>query len=451
MPDEDRHIADETLMRHADAPGALLDGQSMAHLDACTECRSKLEDYRLLGSAMADRETWEMVEEIETESRQLVLRAFVSRCAAEDAAAVRMLRDVLESQYRFAYARVAQRRRFRTGGVVRMLCDAAWTECPRDPRFARELAEAACMIAEALPDDEYPASAINELRGRAWKEYSSACRYLSEFKAGFDALARAERAYRRLPDGEPQLATVDLCRAILLWEQQRYDEALPLARAAARRFSNRRETRNYFEAKEVEALILHRQGDVAAACETYEQMFTYADELGDTEMKARSARNLGVAYRDRAEIGLASRYMLIALRLYEQLDQRAIVVLMRGLIARLALTAGNASEAVRRLPPLIDEMRRLGLRADASRAQLDLAEALLILGRLEEVEAVCSGLAAFFREAEMLTGALTAVAYLKETAAMRRLTTSHIEHVRAYIAQLERAPDLPFLRPSDQK
>ena len=235
-------------------------------------------------------------------------------------------------------------------------------------------------------------------------------------------------------------------RAILLWEQQRYGEALPYARSAAVTFSNRRETQRYFEAKEVEALILHRQGDVAAACETYQQMFMYADELGDDEMKARSARNLGIAYRDRAEVGLASRYMLIALRLYEQLDQHAIVLLMRGLLARLALTAGNASEAAHKLPELIDEMRSLGMRTDAARAQLDLAEAFLILGRLKEVEEVCSGLAAFFREAQMLTGALTAAAYCKEAAAMRRLTMTHIERVRAYFAQLERAPRLS-LRP----
>lgn len=447
MRDEERHIAEEVLIDYADDPASVRDRALLeSHLAVCAACWSKLDDYRLLARAMSDEETWWTAGQLESGDGEQALRDFVERCAAEDVDAERLLRDVRESQYRFAYAKIARRRQFQTGGVVRRLCQAAWEECPH-PRFARDLAEAACAIADALPDDHYPAAAVNELRGRAWKEYSTACRYLAQFAAGFDALSRAERAYKRLPDPESQVAAVDLCRALLLWEQQRYDEALPYARSAARVFSERRETRHYFNAREVEALILHRQGSVSAACETYLQLFTYADDIDDAELKARSARNLGVAYRDKADVGSASEYLLIALRLFEELDQHAMVVETTGLIARLTLTAGNPTEAANKLPALIDEMRRLGKTADAARAQLDLAEALLILERFEEVEAVCAGLAAYFRKAEMLTGALTAAAYLKEAAARRSLTKAHIDQVREYLAALDRTPNLPFTSP----
>lgn len=449
MSDDPRHLPDETLIDYADDPASLSNRRAVEdHLASCAECRAKLDDFRVLASAMRDEETWWAAEEI-SDGGGLAIREFIARREAEDAEAERMLRPLLESSYRFSYANVARKKRFQTAGVVRLLCETTRHECDRDPRFALTLAETACFIADTLPDDDYPAAAVNELRGTAWKEYSTVCRHLQRFEAGYDALNRAERAYRRLADPGMQLATVELCRALLLWEQQRYDDALRSARSAAAQFAARRETERYFQAKEVEATILHRKGDVAAACETYSAAFELADSIGDPEMKARAARNLGIAYRDRGDIGEAGKYLLVALQLYEALEKHAMVVHTRWSIARLSLSAGNFIDAAQRLPALILELTRLGMRGDAASAQLDHAEALLILGRYEEVETACGDLFAFFRQAQMLTGAMTAAAYLKEAAASRKLTRRHFEQVRKYLEDLERSPELAFVPPPD--
>ena len=168
MSDEDKHITDEMLIAYADDPAAVRERPSLeTHLGTCTECRSKLDDYRLLASAMSDQETWWMLEELEEGRGQLALREFVARCAAEDVAAERMLREVLESQYRFAYAKVAQRKRFHTGGVVRLLCDAAWTECPRDPRFAPRSRGRGMCDRGSTGGPLLPFRSVHELRGRA--------------------------------------------------------------------------------------------------------------------------------------------------------------------------------------------------------------------------------------------------------------------------------------------
>lgn len=309
------------------------------------------------------------------------LHDFTDRLAAEDAEAARLLDTLLESQYLFTHANIARKRRFHTGGVVRLLTITSREECVRVPRFALILAETAGLIAEALPDDYYRAAAVNELRGTAWIEYATACRYLARFENGFDGLNRAERAYRRLLDPGTQLAVVDLARAGLLWEQECYDDALRFCRSAADRFSKRREMDRYIEASEVEAAILHRMGDVHAASETYTKVFELADAIPDPEMKARAARNLAVVHRDRGDMGSASKYLLIALQLYETMGHRAMVAQTRWCIASISLIAGNAADAAQRLPTLISNLTELGMAADAARAQLDLAEALLVLDR----------------------------------------------------------------------
>jgi tetratricopeptide (TPR) repeat protein len=448
MADDRSHIAEEVLAAYADDPDALENRAAVEeHLVECAVCRAVADDLRAVMIAMRDEETWWITNEIVEGNGQRALREFVERTETEDAEAERMLERILESQYRFSFANITRRRRFHTGGVVRRLCDAAWEQCQRDARFASVLAETAAAIAEALPDDYYPAGAVNELRGRAWKEYSSACRYRGDFKGGLDALARAERAYRRLIDPDVHLATVEVARAAVLFDQQRYEEARPCARKAAEVFAERRDMKRYFDAKEWEALILHRLGDVATARATYQAVYDAADAIEDAEMKARAAKNLGIAYHDTGDLGSATKYLHVAMQIYEGLGQTAMVMYARWWIANVALAGGNAIDAAQRLRSVIDELEAVGMASAAARARLDLAEALVQLGRFNEVHAIASALVTYFRNAAMITGALTAAAYLKEAATSRSLTVEGVRHVRKYLADVERAPDLLFLPP----
>jgi|SRR6185436_9437235 len=448
MSGDRSHIAEEVLSAYVDDPESVEDRAGVEeHLASCATCRATADDLRAVMAAIRDEETWWIAGEMINGNGQRALRELVERLETEDAQAERMLEPIVESQYLFTKANITRRRRFHTGGVVRRLCERAWEECQREPRFASVLAETAAAIAEALPDDYYPAAAVNELRGRAWKEYSTACRYRGDFPGGFDALVRAERAYRRLIDPDVHLAAVELARAAMLFEQQRYDEALRCARKAADVFAERRDLKRYFDAREWEAMILHRLGDIAAARATYHAAYDMADGADDLEMKARAANNLGLAYLDNGDLGSAIKYLRVALQIYEGLGQTTMVVHVRWWIANVSLAGGNAVDAAQRLPSIINELEAGGRASGAARARLDLAEALVQLGRFDEVHAIASALVTYFRNAKMITGALTAAAYLKEAAMNRSLTVEGVRHVRKYLGDLEQTADLLFLPP----
>lgn len=439
------HLPEDVLIEYADEP--LSHPEAEEHLKECGECRSAVAFYRMVNAELRDEETWAAEEEARTEIGQQVVREFAERIAAEDAEAHRLLDRIIESPYRFARANIAGRKRFRTGGVVRLLCEGVREECKREPAYAMELAEAAQLIAESLPDGYYPSRLVFDLRGRAWKDYAVACRHLARFESGLDALVRAERAYRRLPDPGPGMAAVNLARAILLWRMQRYSEALPFARSASLEYELRRDTRRFLEAQEVEALILQRTGDHHRAREIYQRAFDAADELEDLDMKARSAQNLGVNYRESGDLGTASRYFLIALQLYESLEQPASAARARWSIARLSLVAGNFVDAVVRLRRAVGELESKGLANDAADAKLDLAEALLMNGEFTEVESVCIEITFFYRLSGLTTGALTAASFLREAASKRVLRRDDVQHVRTYLSAVREAPDLPFVPP----
>src|SRR5205823_8569248 len=103
----------------------------------------------------------------------------------------------------------------------------------------------------------------------------------------------------------------------------------------------------------------------------------------------RSARNLAINNRDAQDFGNASKYFVVALQLYQGLRQYAWVVRTRWSIARLTLVAGSFQHAEGRLRAAVQSLESKGLLSDASDARLDLAEALLMLGRLDEVETLC--------------------------------------------------------------
>jgi tetratricopeptide (TPR) repeat protein len=458
------HPSEDLLIDYADAAEAIPNRAELErHLTQCAECALKVSEFGVIAAAMAEEETWRAVDDVPPAPRQRVLQDFATRLATEDEHARISLEPVLDTQYRFAYTNVVRKRRFQTGGVVRLLSERARSECDRDPRFAFALAETACEISDNLPDDYYPAAAVNELRGSAWKDLALVCRYRGGqfLQQALEALDRSERAYRRLVESTVQRATVDLTRAIILWEQARYEEALAFCHRALQIFQARRETERYLQARDVEAQILHRQGQVQLARDAYLEIYRNADVLGDPEMKARACRNLAVAYGDLGDTSAASNYLLIALQIFKALDQPAMVVHTQWSICWVDLVAGRASEAALRLPNVVAELTSLGMAGDAARAELDLAEALFVLGRFDEVVAVCGALVSFFRKANMLSGASTAAAFLKEAAAKRAaleksslasakrmpsdaLVREHFAHVREYLGRLRTSPDLPF-------
>jgi tetratricopeptide (TPR) repeat protein len=439
------HVSEDLLIEYADE--AASHPEIEAHLEGCSECWNAVVFYRTLNAELREEEVWTGEEELRNRNGQRALREFADRIAAEDAEAHRLLDRILDSPYRFARAHVVAKRRFHTGGVVRRLCEAIREQCEREPQYAMELAQTAQAIAESLPDEYYPSCVVYDLRGRAWKEYATICHDLGRYQAGLDALQRADRAYRHLADDGAAIAAVNVSRAILLWKLHRYSEALPLTRSAAAEYASRRDTRRYMEAQEVEAVILERTGDHLGAREIYKRAFDAADDLEDASMKARTARNLGINYRDAGDLGNASKYFLLALQLYEALGYDLWTARTRWSIARLPLAAGNFREAETRLRLAVRQLEAKGLENDVADAKLDLAEALLMLGRVEEVESLCGEVAFFYRETGLVTGALMAATFLREAASKRLLRREHIDQVRTYLLAVRENPELPFARP----
>lgn len=446
------HIPQAVLEGYADDPERVQDRAAIElHLTNCEGCRDHVKEIRLFTNALRDPGIWiGLVEDdVPSSADDLALLAFERQVDAEDAEAEELVRELLdESPSGFVWENIPAQDRFRTGGVVRLLSAEAHKACEKKTRRALSLAQAATAIAEALPDTTYPYRSIYDIRGVAWKECANAHRYLGNLPAALDALTRAERAFRKGPAPELGVAIVSFVRATVLWEQERLDDALDEVRKATRAFEELRLTSRYVAARTAHGVILYQAKRFAEAHAMFAQVLAYGEANNDKEWIARASLNIGKCDLETGDYTAAMTEMRTAKRLFTELDLSTEILRADSGIGRILVALGRRSEGIQRLDAASRAFASAGMTQDTALTTLFALEARLPDGPSEELALIAEGLVKTFVAAGRLTGALTALAYVKELAVKKRLTSGALAYVREFLNRSERRPDLVFAPPS---
>ncbi|HVR37850.1 MAG TPA: hypothetical protein VMU84_02055 [Thermoanaerobaculia bacterium] len=297
------HATEDELSRYAFDPESVPNRHVVErHLELCSECRRTLEFVRSIDDGLRDDITWELSDDlmsapVNPASTRVVLRELAQQMAREDVDAERLVAPMLANATELAA--IAHDRRFRTGGVVRLLCRATVDARESDPERALELVDIAVAIAEVLEPRGNPgAGAVWELRGTAWKERANALRLLGRLRDAVDAVDAAEDAFRHLHFSAFGLAGVEYVRATLLWERGEYTEALRLAIECAEEFDELGDDSRVVLARNLEAHVRVATGETRAAREIFEQLLIFVD---DDVWIARVATSLGHCYQIEGE------------------------------------------------------------------------------------------------------------------------------------------------------
>lgn len=156
------------------------------------------------------------------------LREHVTRAFRERLEAPELLAELLPLPRERRFERVRREPRFR----LLNLCDrleaesrAAWTE---NPAAAVELAELAVEVAGGLDRRTYGEALVEDTRALAWAYLGNARRVASDLGRAEDALALAERLYRRFEVDFLTEAQILVFRASLRSTQGRFAEAARL-------------------------------------------------------------------------------------------------------------------------------------------------------------------------------------------------------------------------------
>jgi tetratricopeptide (TPR) repeat protein len=446
------HIAEVDLAMYALRPDALAAGRRAeiaAHLAECAACQGTHDFFavseEVLDAELREETTWEPLTGSAT---QRVLMEYGALVAKEDQEAEELLQPYLDNPISAAWQMLVRRRRFRTGGVVRGLIRAAHDVCESDPLAALTFAENAIVIAEGVDLDGYPSSAIDQLRGTAWKELAVAQMLLGRFPEALAALDRAERHHRRYRPNGLGLSLVALIRGGVLYEQGHLDDAMSWAERAEHGFAHVGEDRRRMDALFLRGAILFEAGRATEALPLFGQAIDYGEEVQNVRIVARGSYATADCQLALGNLNEASVHYHRARVIFREVGPKPDLVATEWGIARIFLRVGNYDEAIRRLRDVSTEFERRQMVTDAALVGLDIVEALLALNKPRRIVALAQHLYSVFTNVGMLTGALTAIAYLKEAALRGELTVDNLAKVRSFIRRAARQPNLEFVRPA---
>jgi tetratricopeptide (TPR) repeat protein len=450
-----QHLPDDELARYASDPGSVpLRRRQVIEQEtaACAVCRTALDFHSVLtAEELADPEVWEPEAGPRPGGEDDQMRAYIERIEAEDRDADVVLaeRKLLESPIKAAWADIERDKRLVTGGVARRLTAHANKIYEDEPRDAVTFADLAILIAEALPDDTYPRKAVFELRGAAWKEQANALRVAGDYPGALDALREAERAYHNLESPDFGLANVALTRGGVYLEQDRLDEAAAWAEKAEAGFAFLSQEERRMRAVFLRGSIQYKAGEIAAAVKLFEQVQEYGDAHNHLRWTGRASYAIGNCEVDRRNLGEASLQFHKALVIFREIGPDHVRLATEWGLCRVVLHGGDRSEAIRRLRIVAGEFEKRSMITDAALVRLDIVDALLAAGATKQIVEIAARLFRVFRDAGMMTGALTAIAYMKEAATAGKLTATGVDAVRTYLRRSSRQPELLFQPPLD--
>jgi tetratricopeptide (TPR) repeat protein len=416
------------------------------HLINCAQCRAAFEVHLQFDSSLRESEPW-LVANPAADSHRSSLREMALRMKREDEDADILLASLLGSPETVPWEALVNEHDFRTGGVVRRLCETAHEVCGRVPLEALVLSRAAIAVSITLPDDVYPARAVFGMRGLAWKELANALRFLDRFDEALEALAQAETAYRELASPDVDLAIVEAIRAFVLMETERLDGAEECGKRALEIFRHLGQDSRLLYSLTNQACIHRYRGEFELAIKTHGQVLTLAEEANHPTWRAIAETNLAWCYLESGNSLKASELFSLAKAGFTELGFLSDVTRCEWGLALVCRDLGKHREALTELLAVSAAFAEQQIVADSATAMVDAFEVMLALDEVADIEQLATGLVETLTAAHQMENALTALAYVKEAAARKSVTSEILTAARTFLHRTDRHPDLIFAPP----
>ncbi|MGH9459317.1 MAG: hypothetical protein ACRD2J_16905 [Thermoanaerobaculia bacterium] len=431
---------------------ALVEPAVEKHLETCASCMELYGEIQELALTLADAEVWGGDEpamnvrmEAEPGLDRLVTESL--RLTEEEFRAAAILEDLRARPVEQWHVMLRQFDGVCTVGLVRELLGEGRRRAHIAPREFEQIATLAIEAADALDPSAYLAGVVERARGQAWKDRANALRLCGEIQDALWSLDEAERHYRQQPIPDFDLATVDYVRATVLHETDRLSEALSIVQTVAETFLEYGDDTRYRHAGLVEANLLRNLGSSREAREKFMALLKPTQQAGDLSTLAMLFLNIAHCSVDILDADTASIYFLQALNMSIEMGISDVAIASRWGLGRLLVSKGDYEQGIARLRSAARELEQIGADGDFAIIHLDILEALVALGRYDDVPAISRLLIDRFAKAGVQRYAMAALAYLREAAETRAVTPELVRHVRTYVERLPKQPELLFLPP----
>jgi tetratricopeptide (TPR) repeat protein len=371
---------------------------------------------------------------------------FHARVIDEEKAAEELCDRLLKGPSKWWGTAVANVRGSYTAGMVAVLISRSRSAWTRSPAEALDLVEIALGVAKALGADDYPYDHVVKLRGQALLEKAFFLSFVGRYREADATANLSELLLKQAPLPFLDLARLDLVRSNIARNTEKYDEAIAFARRAGETYLQFGSRAGWLKARTYEGAALFSRCDYAGAASVWRSMEAYAALLTPEE-RAMLLHNIGLCACETGDLEEAARSFSRAATEFDRLGFTVNRAKCRYAVGKVLFNSGKAAESIGVLRQSWDELEELGIANDAALAALQLAEALLVVGRVDEVPEICRMLIDRYARDGMHGGAMTALAFLREAIAMGSSSPSLVHHVYLYIRDSTGNESRPFEPP----
>lgn len=387
---------------------------------------------RELAELLRSPDVWQGTQALPPSMQEMT--ALSQRLASEDREAAELLESLANTPAAWWRTAVLKSPNARTAGAVRQLLERMRTVIRKSPPQALEITSLAVDLANDLGLTDYPCDFVISLRSDAWRDHAYVLQFLGRFPEALAAIDEAERMVRELVVPDYGLARIKLVRANILTWTDKLPEAIALADEAAKIFLDFGDRVKYATARMTQAVTLHEHGSIREALHIWEEIKN--EESLDELTRVLIIYDLGLAHRELGNITTAIEHITLAIAEYEVLGMDVEATRGRWQLATTLVSAGKFNAALSLFERAWKEFESLDMEADAALVALELAEALLVIGKPERVPQICRTLLDRFTRAGMTSRAITALSYLREVVAIGKAQPPVVRQVREFLRDL---------------
>jgi tetratricopeptide (TPR) repeat protein len=374
-------------------------------------------------------------------------RAFGDAHSKDRAAAIdgaRWAPELLEHPASAWRRHMRQAPHYRSFGTLRYLLEVARAKFETEPTVAVEITAAVLDFVDEVSGPSH----IHEvaLRALARKEHANALRAKGDLRKSLRFAKKSIAIYESVSSLGLDAAKAKLVAAQVLYDMGEYDGAESLVIECGDTFEEFNESTYRILALLTEGVIHYGRKQFRVALSTFRKAVEQAEKEGNKDMLVRGLHNLAQAAHELGDIEAARDLYPRVIQYMVELNLITELPRVTWGYALTLVAEGKLSEAISELYKVRNLYQHLGMNLDAATAELEIVRISFQLGK--DITAACSRLVESFVAAGASQNALEAFAYLREQSASGMLTLSKIERVRTFAAEVQKKPNLRFLRPS---
>lgn len=367
----------------------------------------------------------------------------VRRLRLEREAAAANVERLLKKTPRSEWPSLASNPEFLTCGALERIGAVFNDVQGSDPQYALNLAELGVLAAESLPERSYPDVTMAQILAHAWKDLGRAYRDFARNAESVEALERGDHYLDDQPALAHDRALVRFNLAITFQELERFTEALELLKESKEVFRAHGDTKRLVRCGLFEGVLLQRLKQFREAREIYFVLISSNPNM-DHESLAALHQAIGFCSIELADYTTAEANLDRALALNQQLGRAVEIMKVELGRGRLLTRTGRHLKAIEHLRPVRRQFLASGMYEEAGLCGLEAVDAMLALDKASQAENLARRIIAEFTKAGLSARAITALGYLTEAIANRKVPPKLVTQVQDYIVSLRTTPERDF-------